>query len=252
MGQILFVTATDTGAGKTTLTALLLLHLRHSGIHALATKPFCTGPLGDVQLLSRAQEHEVEPQVLNPFHFPEPVAPAVAAKLHRQDITLVEVVQSIQKLADRCEILIVEGAGGLLVPLGASYTVADLLGALHCPVLVAIRNRLGCVNHALLTLRTLEAQGASPLTAVLLDSSQSNIATRTNFDLIKLWAPEVPLFQIPYLGPRARAFHILERAEKNLKKLLASISGSGIFSSLTTKFERNASEKLDRAAKARK
>ena len=76
-GKILFITGTDTGAGKTTLTALLLAHLRSQGLTALAMKPVCTGPRSDVRLLQSLQRGELSDDEMNPFWYQMPVAPAI-------------------------------------------------------------------------------------------------------------------------------------------------------------------------------
>ena len=78
-GKILFITGTDTGAGKTVLTALLLAHLRSQGVNALAMKPVCTGPRSDVRLLQSLQRGELSDDEMNPFWYQTPVAPIVAA-----------------------------------------------------------------------------------------------------------------------------------------------------------------------------
>src|SRR5437867_2176078 len=113
--KIIFVTGTDTGAGKTLLTGLMLHHYRQAGLHALAMKPFCAGGRGDIELLSSLQNDELAADEINPFYFTEPIAPLVAARRHRRTIPLNEVLARVQKLENRCERLIIEGSGGLLV-----------------------------------------------------------------------------------------------------------------------------------------
>ena len=162
MGQIFFVTATDTGAGKTLLTALLLVHLRLEGCHALAAKPFCTGRRDDVEILFRAQDREL------PMGRDQPVSLRLAgsaacgrAGRAGRTVALDDVIDHIQALAARCDVLLVEGAGGLLVPLGEDYSIASVIAALNCPVILAARNKLGVVNHTLLTLHALENKTGS-------------------------------------------------------------------------------------------
>src|SRR5947209_4920543 len=99
--KIIFVTGTDTGVGKTLLTAVLLSHLRQQGVHALAMKPFCSGceaGLTDVDILYRLQDQELATHEINPFFFPEPLAPLVAARCHRVRITLNEVLDRIRSV----------------------------------------------------------------------------------------------------------------------------------------------------------
>src|SRR3954447_582296 len=158
--RILFVTGTDTGVGKTTLTALLLAHLRQTGAHALAMKPFCSGTAdgwGDVELLGAIQEGELKAREINPFFFPEPLAPLVAARKHGKLIRKEAVIKRINEVANRCECLLIEGAGGLLAPLGEGYNALDLIQELKCRSIVVAGNRLGTLNHTLLTVNMFKA-----------------------------------------------------------------------------------------------
>src|ERR1044071_5568543 len=113
-GKIIFVTGTDTGVGKTVFTGLLLHHLLKNGRDALAMKPFCSGDRGDVKLLRAMQNGKLTEDEINPFYFREPVAPLVASRQNSRLISLEEVVRRIREIAARCDILLVEGAGGLL------------------------------------------------------------------------------------------------------------------------------------------
>src|SRR4051812_49414340 len=120
MSKIVFITGTDTGVGKTVVTALLLRHLRESGVKALAMKPFCSGGRSDAELLAALQEGEVSLDEVNPFYFSKPLAPWVAVKYEkgRKQVPLKTVLTKIFELKNRCEVLLIEGSGGLLVPLG--------------------------------------------------------------------------------------------------------------------------------------
>ncbi|MFO1496988.1 MAG: dethiobiotin synthase [Verrucomicrobiota bacterium] len=222
MGHLLFVTGTDTGAGKTLLTSLLALHLRQTGRHALAMKPFCTGGWEDVQLLGMALAKELAPDEINPFHFPDPVAPLIAARRQRRPVQLQAAVSRIQAIAARCQHLLIEGAGGLLVPLGKGYTVADLITRLQCPVVVAARNRLGVVNHALLTLAELRRRRVGSARIVLMNGPSSSLATRTNAALIAEFS-QTRVLTVPYLGPKCSSLSVLNAQVKKLKKTLAAI-----------------------------
>jgi dethiobiotin synthetase len=231
MGNVIFVTGTDTGAGKTLLTALLLVHLRKNGCHALATKPFCSGGRTDIEILARAQENQLPLNRITPYYSPEPAAPLVAARKRRQRIPFGRVIEHIRTLAAECEILLVEGAGGLLVPLGDHYTVADVIDSLRCPVLVAARNKLGAVNHSLLTLAALRPLSVPGATVVLMNTASGSLATRSNALLIGQWSSPERVVELPYLGSRPEAFNNLLTNEKKIKKTLARILRMDIFSS---------------------
>ena len=149
--RIIFITGTDTGVGKTLLTGLLLHHLRQSGCHALAMKPFCSGGRADAELLRAIQDGELTLDEINPFFFTEPLAPLVAARKHQCSIRIPEVLRRITRVANRCECLLIEGIGGVMVPLGEGFSVLDLIAKLGCEAIVVSRNRLGTINHTLLT-----------------------------------------------------------------------------------------------------
>src|SRR5438105_13102328 len=105
LGNSFFVTGTDTGVGKTLFTGLLRHHLRKTGCHALAMKPFCSGGRADVELLQALQNHELTVEEINPFYFSEPVAPLISARRRKRVIHLPEVLDRIKKIQQRCEYL---------------------------------------------------------------------------------------------------------------------------------------------------
>jgi dethiobiotin synthetase len=164
-------------------------------------KPFCSGGLGDVHLLQSLQRGELSDEEMNPFYFRQPLAPLVAARKN-QRIRLGDVVSHVNKIGRKCKRLLIEGSGGLLVPLGENFTVADLIGALDCSVIVAARNRLGTINHTLLTVKHLQSMGIRPhaVTVVLMASAKPDLSSKTNpRTLAKLLAP-ARVLSVPNLG----------------------------------------------------
>ena len=168
MTRIIFITGTDTGVGKTLLTCLLLHHLRQSGCHALAMKPFCSGSRADTESLRALQDGELTSDEITPFFFAEPLAPLVAARKHHRRTRLLDVLHQIKRIANRCQCLLVEGIGGVLVPLADGTTVRDLIARLHCEVIVVSRNQLGTINHTLLTVEALKTIDNKGLKVVLM------------------------------------------------------------------------------------
>jgi dethiobiotin synthetase len=229
MRRIVFITGTDTGVGKTLVTALLLLHLRGHGCHALAMKPFSSGGLGDAQLLFRAQEGEIPLETISPFQFPQPVAPLVAARRSGRRITRAQVAEKILALAERCELLLVEGAGGLFVPIGDQSTVADLVEALQSPVVLVARNRLGVVNHTLLTLECLRRRRVPHIRIVLSDGPSQDPSSSTNSAIIEEFAAAGPVARLSYLGPGLRRIARLRATVNSQKKVLQHLA-DGVFS----------------------
>jgi dethiobiotin synthetase len=161
----LFVTGTDTGVGKTEVACALVSGARAAGLDVGAMKPaesgLAPGQPGDAERLRQAAGGGDPIELVCPYRFGPPLAPAVAARLAGVEISLPRILEAARTLAARHAALVVEGAGGLLVPLTASQTYADLAVALGLPVLVVARAGLGTVNHTALTLEALRARGLS-------------------------------------------------------------------------------------------
>lgn len=152
-----FVTGTDTGVGKTYFTALLARALRRSGADTIALKPVCCGDRTDAHILRVACDQELSLEEVNPLWLPEPVAPAAATQPAR--MSLQDMQGRITDVMGGRRSVLIEGAGGWLVPLDATTTMADLAQRIGFPVLVVVANRLGCLNHTLLTLESIRARG---------------------------------------------------------------------------------------------
>lgn len=222
--RIIFITGTDTGVGKTIFTGLLVHHLRSTGSHALAMKPFCSGGRADVRLLRAMQDSELTEDEINPFYFPEPVAPLVSARQRNHAIPLPEVVRRIKEIAARSECLLIEGSGGLLVPLGERYLVSDLIRALNCEVIVVSRNRLGTINHTLLTVAALKDTGAPQIKIALMavdKSGQRDISCVTNKEILSEFLAPIPVWSIEFLGRNPSKSGVLKKNYKKVKKTLA-------------------------------
>jgi dethiobiotin synthetase len=221
--RIIFITGTDTGVGKTLLTGLLLHHLRQSGCHALAMKPFCCGSRADTEFLRAVQDGELTLDEISPFFFAEPLAPLVAARRGHSSICLQDVFRRIKRIASRCQCLLIEGIGGLLVPLGEGFTVRDLIARLGCEVIVVSRGRLGTINHTLLTVEALQRIEIQRLKAVLMSSQKGDSATRSNgLILAELLAP-TPVLPVGFLGRNPLRLEALKKSEKKIEKTLARI-----------------------------
>jgi dethiobiotin synthetase len=167
----LFVTATDTGVGKTEVACALLAEARARGLDAVGMKPAQSGVVAgepsDAERL-HAASGAVEPlEALCPYSFGAPLAPAVAARVEGRSVSFARVVDGARALAARHAAVVVEGAGGLLVPLTEEATYADLAAALALPVLVVARAGLGTVNHTALTVEALRRRGLAIAAIVL-------------------------------------------------------------------------------------
>lgn len=201
--SLVFVTGTDTGAGKTVLTALLLHHLRRAGVRALAMKPFATGAPADAMLIDRLQEGALPMARLNPFRFRAPLAPLVAARREGKVVALRTAVAAIREARAACKILLVEGCGGLLTPLGPGYSTRELIARLGGRVVVCARNRIGVLNQVLLTLDVLRTNGTPADAVVLLGLRRPELSARSNARVLEALTSRTPVVSLPWLGVRA-------------------------------------------------
>jgi dethiobiotin synthetase len=164
----LFVTGTDTGVGKTIFSLALLAALRARGVDAVAFKPVETGCSSvpgssnelvgdDCRALARVTGQSPD-QVAGRL-YSLPAAPMVAAAERGETVDVDSLAADVRALADEHELVLVEGAGGLLVPLAPSLTWIDFLARAPMPVVCVVASRLGCINHALLTMSALRSAG---------------------------------------------------------------------------------------------
>ena len=161
MGRGFFVTGTDTGVGKTLVACALLAAFARTGKSVVGMKPVAAGSeagcWADVEALAQASTVSASPQIVNPYAFEPAIAPHIAAELAGVEIDLERIVRAYAELSRLAEVVVVEGAGGFLVPLNANQTGADLAMRLGLPIVLVVGMRLGCLNHALLTQRQIEA-----------------------------------------------------------------------------------------------
>ena len=160
----IFVTGTDTGIGKTVVATLLLRALSAAGVRCVGMKPIAAGfgtrgVNDDVLALAAAANVDAPINDRNPSAFADAVAPHLAAEACGKTIDIGVIVAAARRLAANADALIVEGAGGALVPLDASHDMLDVAVALELPVLLVVGMRLGCLNHALLTALAVQRRG---------------------------------------------------------------------------------------------
>lgn len=220
-GKIVFITGTDTGVGKTIFTGMLVHHLREQGVHALAMKPFCSGGRADVKLLRAMQDAELTEDEINPFYFPKPVAPLVDARRSKRLIPLGQVIREIKKIAACCECLLLEGSGGLLVPLGQNYFVSDVIQRLNCEVIVVARNQLGTINHTLLTVAALKRFCRQNIAVALVGTSKKDASVKKNGAVLREFLGGIEVRDVKFLGKNPNKIRVLKKCVKKMKKTLA-------------------------------
>jgi len=161
------VTGTDTGVGKTLVACSLLRAFAGRGIKAVGMKPVATGAVpggnglvhDDVERLIAAANVTAPRERVNPYCFAPPIAPHIAASEAAAKIDLDHIRRCFDALADLADLVIVEGVGGFRVPLGSGADTAQLAARLALPVVLVVAMRLGCLNHALLTVEAIAGRG---------------------------------------------------------------------------------------------
>jgi dethiobiotin synthetase len=200
--RILFITGTDTGVGKTVLAVLVTRLLRERGLHLAALKPVCSGGREDARLLRDAAGRILTLDQVNPWHFRAPLTPALAARKEKRRVCLREVVAHIRRVAKSFDLVVVEGAGGLLSPLGEDFDSRDLIQALGATPIIVCPNRLGAVNQARLALSALPRAAARRARILLVNAARPDAAGRTNLDLLREFVDPDRLGTLPWLGAR--------------------------------------------------
>lgn len=154
-----FITGTDTEVGKTFFTGLLLRTLRRAGIDAVGYKPIACGSWDDVDAIVHASDGTESRHEVCAYHFGMPASPLTASWAEERPIEPERLIEGYEALKGRHEVVIVEGVGGWRVPITCGYFVADLAADLALPVILVVKNRLGAINHTLLTLESIARSG---------------------------------------------------------------------------------------------
>ncbi|MEI8340323.1 MAG: dethiobiotin synthase [Verrucomicrobiota bacterium] len=193
-----FITGTDTGVGKTFVTALLIRALRKAGLDTVGMKPVCCGDRTDAELLHAAADGAAELNDINPIWFRTPAAPYTASVIENRMIDLDAIREYFAKLRKAHRSLLVEGIGGWMVPIRKDYFVSDLAAEFGLPVVVVVPNRLGTLNHALLTIRAIQSSGQECAGIIFnnVESASDDISTATNRSMLEDLAGVPVLFEI--------------------------------------------------------
>ena len=215
MRSIFFITGTDTGVGKTVLTALLAQFLSARGLRVAALKPLCSGGRGDARVLHAALDGALTLDEINPWHFRAAIAPLLAARLENKAVKLAAVLAHIRRLQGEFDVTLVEGAGGLLSPLGENFDARDLILGLRATPVIVAPNRLGTVNHILLTLEALPKNIHGRAKVVLMSPPKLDSAAASNAKLLAQFIPSERLFTLPWLGKRFLPGEVLKRTPVN-------------------------------------
>ncbi|OGB14640.1 MAG: dethiobiotin synthase [Burkholderiales bacterium RIFCSPHIGHO2_12_FULL_67_38] len=201
-----FVTGTDTGVGKTLVSATLLHTLARHHPRVVGMKPVAAGLVQqggewvaeDAMALRAASTVAVPPELDCPVALPEPLSPHLAAARAGRRVGVAELVAAHRKLRSLADVVLVEGSGGWRVPLNEDETLADLAVALARPVVLVVGLRLGCLNHALLTAEAIRADGLH-LAGWVANAIDPGMACRDeNMDTLRHWLPAPLLGVVPW------------------------------------------------------
>lgn len=208
MGFAVFVTGTDTEVGKTVVAGGLALALRNRGIDVGVMKPAVTGcrthrgkrTAEDVNFLLKASKSEDDPRLVCPYMLRDPLAPEVAAEREGTRIDIRAIKTAFQRLAKKHEALIIEGAGGLFVPVKRNYLMIDLIASMGVPMAIVARPGLGTINHTLLSCEAARARNIAIAGIIINDyPKRPSTAERTNPDMIRRYARAPLLGVVPHL-----------------------------------------------------
>ncbi len=220
-----FITGTDTDAGKTFVTAGIIKALRDSGIEAIPAKPVQSGCINNIASdleyvlhLSDLNLSDSIKEKLCPIRFEPACSPHLAAELANTSIEVNEMVTNLNELKSKYKTIIAEGAGGILVPLGNNTTMLDLMKKLNWPVILVVANKLGAINHALLSISVIK-NAEIDLAGVIINhtSEADKLIAQNNVSTIKKYGNVKILGQIPY-SPTVFPINEFRNIAKIIKK----------------------------------
>jgi len=204
----LFITGTDTGVGKTLVAAGLIKLARLKGMRSLGVKPVETGCRlmngmfypEDGTFLKKASDHDLSLDECTPFRFSTPASPARAAAMEGRILKVSDLVEHISVISEDADLTVIEGAGGLMVPIEDELMMIDLIKDLQAPAIIVARTKLGTINHTLLSVMALK-QREIPLAGVVLSQTDAELGPEEQFtpgDISRI-LKDVPVMVFPFL-----------------------------------------------------
>jgi dethiobiotin synthetase len=208
MSKAYFVTGTDTDAGKTHIACQLITQYVAQGYKVVGMKPVAAGCElidgewlnTDVQKLTAASNVKAPRELVNPYCFNEPIAPHLAANIVGIEIKIDKIKQAFQQLTNMADVVIVEGAGGFLVPLNGKDSLADLAEELALPIILVVGMKLGCINHSLLTAEAIKARGLTLHGWVANHIDRNMVMREENIETITQKLKTEPMFESKWLN----------------------------------------------------
>lgn len=226
----IFVAGTDTGAGKTLVTGLLARYLREKGYRVITQKwvqTGCRGFSGDIKShlkLMRRDKSDIKPYLaeVNPYAFKLTASPHLAARLENKKIDARKIIKSFRVLSGKFDVVLIEGIGGALVPLNEKYLIIDIAKRLRLPVLVVAQNKLGAINHALLTVEALKRRKMRSWGIVFNNlQGENKLVLNDNPRIVGVFSKEIILGVLPWVDNLDRLYQyfipIGERIRRQLR-----------------------------------
>ena len=222
-----FITGTGTGVGKTHVTTLMLRALRDAGRTVCGFKPISCGGREDAQAILEASSPGFSLDEINPVALKTPAAPHVACQFDGRSIDRNSLIEGFHSLAGRADHVLVEGAGGWAVPVAPGLTMADLAADLRLPVIVVVDNRLGALNHTILTVEAIQGKGLQCAGLILNHlADERDMASITNRQTLEEWLGipvlEDVLHAEDHLDPQWVLEALAPATGKNLQSALAA------------------------------
>ncbi|SDY79744.1 dethiobiotin synthase [Thermoactinomyces sp. DSM 45892] len=232
MSKGIFITATGTGIGKTVITAGLALALRDYGYDVGILKPVQSGhaldsPESDGMVLKKLAQITAPIEEIVTYSFSEPVAPQLAAEIAAVEIDRMRILQHVEERKAKHDVVLVEGAGGLMVPIRHDYSVADLAKEIGWPLLIIANPLLGTVNHTVLTTFVARQMGLHPVGVILngLRETDQDLSVEHNSRFIEQMAQIPVLGTVPWLEADLSSHMVRQvmRQNVNMTELIKSI-----------------------------
>lgn len=208
----IFITATGTEIGKTVIAAGIAASLKNAGIDVGVMKPISSGDTSDAEYLKHVSQVNDPLSLINPISLRYPLAPSVGARLEKREIDLVRIETAFKELNEKYDFLVVEGVGGIAVPINDDMLVANLIQQLNLPILIVALSSLGTINHTVLTVEyarqyNIEIKGIV-LNQIYADTT--GLAEQTNPDEIERLTNVPIVGNIPYDEQLASPYPVIQ------------------------------------------
>lgn len=223
--RVVFVTGTNTSVGKTVLSCLLTRALLQNGESARAVKPLCSGGRDDAVALRAAQTNGWTLDEINPWHFKSPLTPLLSARRKGRKVRQPDVLRFLRKAKETCNVLLVEGAGGLLSPLGEGFSSRELIVELRATPVVVCPNRLGAINQSRLVIEALPASLARRVQIVLMSRPHADSSAKSNATVLRELTGRDCVHDFPWLGAivSAATVKLDGKLKRATQRLVASL-----------------------------